>query len=72
MNISIILPAKNEADSLRELLPRLRNLYPNLEIIVVNDGSTDDTALLENEFDITVITHKHSLGNGAAIKSGQG
>ena len=41
--ISIILPAKNEADSLRILLPKLRQHYPEEEIIVVNDGSTDNT-----------------------------
>ena len=43
-DISIILPAKNEADSLRILLPKLRQHYPEEEIIVVNDGSIDNTA----------------------------
>ena len=40
---SIILPAKNEAESLIKLLPVLRNNFPDAEIIVVNDGSTDNT-----------------------------
>jgi glycosyltransferase involved in cell wall biosynthesis len=42
--LSIILPAKNEAEGLRRTLPVLRGAYPDAEIIVVNDGSTDETA----------------------------
>ncbi|CAM5613364.1 hypothetical protein RLIN73S_06495 [Rhodanobacter lindaniclasticus] len=41
--LSIILPAKNEAPALAALLPRLRAAQPEAEIIVVDDGSTDDT-----------------------------
>ena len=41
--ISIILPAKNEARALEIILPKLRELYPVTEIIVIDDGSIDDT-----------------------------
>jgi glycosyltransferase involved in cell wall biosynthesis len=41
--LSIVLPAKNEAPALAELLPRLRAMHPDAEIIVVDDGSTDCT-----------------------------
>ena len=44
MRISIILPAKNEAEGLRQTLPALRARLPEAEVIVVDDGSTDDTA----------------------------
>ena len=44
MRISVILPAKNEADGLRRTLPALRTCMPDAEVIVVDDGSTDDTA----------------------------
>jgi glycosyltransferase involved in cell wall biosynthesis len=44
MRISIILPAKNEAEGLRQTLPGLRALFPEAEVIVVDDGSTDGTA----------------------------
>ena len=44
MRISVILPAKNEVEGLRQTLPGLRTRMPDAEIIVVNDGSTDDTA----------------------------
>lgn len=70
-NISIILPAKNEADNLRKLLPAVRRLYPDVEIIVVNDGSDDDTAAAATEVEgVVCVSHPVSIGNGGAIKSG--
>ena len=68
--ISIIIPAKNEAKSLVTLLPALQALDLNSEIIVVNDGSTDDTQQVCQEAGIKVVNHPYSKGNGAAIKSG--
>ena len=67
---SIILPAKNEAKSLATLLPLLRKNFPEEEIIVVNDGSTDNTVEICEQNQVTVITHVYSMGNGAAIKTG--
>ena len=67
---SIILPAKNEADSLIKLLPVLKNKFPDAEIIVVNDGSTDSTVDICTQHRIKVISHVYSMGNGAAIKTG--
>jgi len=69
-HISIILPAKNEAGSLEHLLPELRQAFPDQEIIVVNDGSTDNTAEICERNRVRVITHVYSMGNGAAIKTG--
>jgi len=69
-DISIILPAKNEAESLKNLLPRLRQHYPVEEIIVVNDGSSDLTTEICNQNHVTVVSHVYSMGNGAAIKTG--
>jgi glycosyltransferase involved in cell wall biosynthesis len=68
--LSIILPAKNEAKSLNTLLPELREQYPHEEIIVVDDGSTDDTVEICNNNMVRVISHVYSMGNGAAIKTG--
>jgi len=42
--LSIILPAKNEAAALPDLLSGLKNRFPKAELLVVDDGSTDDTA----------------------------
>jgi glycosyltransferase involved in cell wall biosynthesis len=69
-SVSIILPAKNEAESLDSLLPVLRKNFPEEEIIVVNDGSTDNTVEICKQNQVTVITHVYSMGNGAAIKTG--
>lgn len=68
--LSIVLPAKNEATGLRSLLPKLRSLQPDAEIIVVDDGSTDETSVVCAEQGVTCIRHPYSMGNGAAIKTG--
>jgi glycosyltransferase involved in cell wall biosynthesis len=68
--MSIILPAKNEAASLKNLLPELRRRYADQEIIVVNDGSDDNTAEICTRNDVRVVSHVYSMGNGAAIKTG--
>ncbi|HET7562441.1 MAG TPA: glycosyltransferase family 2 protein [Rhodanobacteraceae bacterium] len=68
--ISIILPAKNEAAALAVLLPKLRAAQPDAEIIVSDDGSTDQTASLCSEHGVTRIGTPYSMGNGAAIKRG--
>ncbi len=70
MKISIVLPAKNEAENLEGLLPRLLQAYGDQEIIVVNDGSTDTTAEVCQRHGVRVVSHPYSMGNGAAIKSG--
>jgi glycosyltransferase involved in cell wall biosynthesis len=70
MRISLILPAKNEADGLRQALPGVRQLFPDAEIIVVDDGSTDQTALVAQEMGARVLSSPYSMGNGAAIKRG--
>lgn len=70
MNVSIIIPAKNEAESLISLIPQIQAAQPKAEIVVVNDGSTDETAAVCRQFSVHLVNHPYSKGNGAAIKAG--
>lgn len=68
--LSIVLPARNEAPALEKLLPVLRGQFPLAQIIVVNDGSTDDTGALCARHGVQEVRHRYSIGNGGAVKSG--
>jgi len=69
-DFSIVIPAKNEAEGLSGLLPELRRLYPENQILVVNDGSSDDTKNVCEKNGVDVVSHDYSRGNGASIKTG--
>lgn len=45
-------------------------MYPEMEIIVVNDGSTDNTASEAERAGALIVTHPYNIGNGAAVKTG--
>lgn len=71
LKVSIILPAKNEAKSLPDVLEKLRELAaPNWEIVVVDDGSSDGTPEVCAAEGARVVSHPYSMGNGAAVKTG--
>jgi glycosyltransferase involved in cell wall biosynthesis len=70
VNFSVVIPAKNEASGLEKLLPDLLSRYPDAEVIVVDDGSSDGTVAVCEKSGIQVVSHPYSKGNGAAIKSG--
>lgn len=70
MKISIVLPAKNESKAIGNTILSIVRIYPDAEIIVVNDGSTDDTSSIAQKAGAKVINHPYSKGNGAAIKTG--
>ena len=70
MKISIVLPAKNESAAIGQTLQKLRMQCASAEIIVVNDGSSDDTASVASAAGARVLHHPYSKGNGAAIKTG--
>ena len=69
-SLSIIMPAKNEAAVIADTVARAKTNFPHAEVLVVDDGSTDDTASLAEQAGARVVRHPVSLGNGAAIKSG--
>lgn len=68
--LSIVIPAKNEMASISDVVLHARQTFPNAELIVVDDGSSDDTGAVAKKAGAVVIRHPESLGNGAAIKSG--
>lgn len=70
MKISIVLPAKNEAGAIGQTIVNIQQLNIANEIIVVNDGSTDNTKDIAEKAGAKVISHPYSKGNGAAIKTG--
>ena len=68
--LSIIIPARNEARGLEKILPKLLEVCGGAEIIVVDDGSTDETPQICERFGVTRLPIPESMGNGAAIKAG--
>lgn len=69
-DVSVIIPAFNESAVIGAVVGRIRELYPDFEIIVANDGSTDDTAQAAQKAGAVVYSHPYNIGNGAAVKSG--
>lgn len=69
-SISIILPAKNEAQTVKDVIIGIKQHVPGAEIIVVDDGSGDGTGEVASAAGARVIHHPYSMGNGAAVKSG--
>ncbi len=75
MKLSVIIPAYNEASTIREIIRRVELAdVPGCEkeLIIVDDGSTDGTREILKEFNSThrVILHQRNLGKGGAIKTG--
>ncbi len=72
--ISVIIPARNEAQGIASIVGRVRKVLNETgrkhEIIVVDDGSGDQTAQKAYEAGATVLCHPYNIGNGAAIKTG--
>jgi len=77
LSLSVVVPARNEAENLRELVPEIARAVGELshEIVIVDDGSTDNTAavlegLAREGFSVRRVAHRASLGQSAALMTG--
>ena len=70
MKLLIIIPAYNEAESLRGVIERLRSTCPYYDYIIVNDGSTDETKELCEKNGYNVINHTVNKGLAEAMRTG--
>lgn len=68
--LSVVIPAFNEGDSVHNVIGKIRDLRPDAEIIVVDDGSKDNTTDAARRAGARVIRHPYNKGNGAAVKTG--
>jgi glycosyltransferase involved in cell wall biosynthesis len=70
MRTLVVIPSKNVADTIGDVVRRVLDLGLDLDVLVVNDGSTDATSRAAREAGATVIDHPENLGKGAALKTG--
>lgn len=70
MKLLIIIPAYNEAESLKSVIERLRRTCPGYDYLIVNDGSTDGTKELCEENHYNMITHTENRGLAGAFRTG--
>jgi glycosyltransferase involved in cell wall biosynthesis len=68
--VSVVIPAMNEADAIGTVVASLRAAAPWREVLVVDDGSTDETSARARAAGACVLRHPYNKGNGAAVKTG--
>ena len=70
MKILILIPAYNEGQRIGAVVQRVRETYPQYDVVVVNDGSRDDTARAARAAGAEVVSHPFNMGYGVAIQTG--
>jgi len=68
MDYTVVIPAYNEAKPLEWVLPQIRLMAPH--VLVVDDGSTDDTSAVARRLGAEVVRHEQNAGKGAAVLTG--
>ena len=70
MKTLIIIPAFNEEGTLRDVILNIRAFYAQADILVVNDGSTDETGNIAREEGVLILDHPYNMGIGATVQTG--
>jgi len=68
--VLVIIPAYNEAANIARVIQSVYKYAPKADVLVVNDGSRDDTAYLAEEAEAQVVSHPFNMGYGAACQTG--
>lgn len=66
----VVIPALNESSRIGAVIARLRSVAPDLAVLVIDDGSSDDTAARASRQGAVVVSHAFNLGYGAALQTG--
>ncbi len=66
----VIIPAFNEAEGIAAVIDRVRLVVPDADILVVNDGSRDETARRAEQAGAVVLSHTFNMGYGVTIQTG--
>jgi glycosyltransferase involved in cell wall biosynthesis len=70
VEVSVVIPAYNESANIERVIRSIKSLYPDYELLVIDDGSEDGTAEIAAAAGATVYRHPYNIGNGAAVKTG--
>lgn len=70
MSVCILIPAFNASRTIKELIKKINIYIYKKDIVVVDDGSIDETGKIVEEEGIKLISHKRNCGKGAALKTG--
>ena len=66
----VIIPAYNEEHGIAEVITDIKSQYPDYDILVINDGSSDRTARVASEAGAIVLSHVFNMGYGVTIQTG--
>jgi hypothetical protein len=70
MKVYVIIPAFNEAENIAALIEGVKHLLPTAHIVVIDDGSSDDTGTVARNAGATVLTPPYNVGIGGAVQTG--
>ena len=69
-DVLLVLPAYNEQEALPGVVQRIRDVLPDVQVLVVDDGSTDDTAAVARNAGVRLVSLPFNVGVGGALRAG--